>query len=98
MTPSPPFETPPPQGGTVTFAQKAQEILSAEGAKENVYKAPKLIYTVILWYSFVVRPPPPLPDTASALCPPPVPRPPPPPPPASTGSTAQPPVTAQERD
>ena len=37
----------------------------SEGAKETFYKAPKvpkLIYTVILWYSFVVRPPPPLPQ------------------------------------
>ena len=59
----PPIEIPPPPtGGTVTLAQKAEEILGAEGAKENVYKAlkaPKLIYTVILWYRFVVRPPPP---------------------------------------
>ena len=30
------------------------------GAKDNFYKAPKLIYTVILWYSFVVQSPPPL--------------------------------------
>ena len=47
---------PPPRGGTVTLAQKAQEIL---GGKEIFYKAPKLIYTVILWYRFVVRPPTP---------------------------------------
>ena len=40
----PPLATPPPLGG--------------EGAKDNLYKAPKLIYTVILRYSFVVRPPP----------------------------------------
>ena len=43
---------------TVTLAQKAQEILGAEGAKENLDKAPKLIYTVILWYRFAVRSPP----------------------------------------
>ena len=28
-------------------------------AKENFYKAPKLIYTAILWYNFVVQSPPP---------------------------------------
>ena len=42
--PPPPFATPPPpRGGTVTWP------------KENFYKAPKLISTVILWYSFVVQ-------------------------------------------
>ena len=44
------------------LAQKAQKILSAKGAKENFHKAPKapkLLCTVILWYSFVVQPPPP---------------------------------------
>ena len=40
-------------GGTVTLAQKASEILGTKGAKENFYKAPKLIYTVILWCRFM---------------------------------------------
>ena len=30
-------------------------LLGAKGAKENFYKAPKLIYTVILWHSFVMQ-------------------------------------------
>ena len=30
-------------------------------AKEKCYKAPKLIYIVILWYNFVVQSPPPPP-------------------------------------
>ena len=59
FSPPPPFGTPPPRGGTITLAQKAWKISGSEGAKENFYKAPKLIYTVILWYSFVVPPPPP---------------------------------------
>ena len=33
---------------------KAGKVL---GAEENFYKAPKLIYTVILWYRFVVQSP-----------------------------------------
>ena len=55
---SPPLcNLPPPWGGgTVTWPKKHKKIL---GAKENFYKAPKLIYTVILWFSFVVQPPPP---------------------------------------
>ena len=44
--------------GNGHLAQKAQKILGTEGAKENFYKAPKLIYSVILWYSFVVQSPP----------------------------------------
>ena len=47
-------------GETVTLAQKTYQILDAKGAKENFYKAPKapkLIYTVTLWYGFVVRSP-----------------------------------------
>ena len=36
-------------------------MLGAKGAKENFYKAPKLIYTVRVWYSFVVQFPPPPP-------------------------------------
>ena len=44
-----------PLGGNRHLAQKAQKIL---GAKENFYKAPKLVYTVILWYRFVVQSPP----------------------------------------
>ena len=56
-----PLNTPPPPqaGNRHPFAQKAKEI---PGAKENFYKlpkAPKLIYTVILWYRFVVQSPPP---------------------------------------
>ena len=39
------------------MAQKARKIPGAERAKEKFYKAPKLIYTVILWYSFVVQSP-----------------------------------------
>ena len=60
-TSPPPFviPPPPPQGGEGHVAQKAQKIPGAKGAKENFYKAPKLIYTVILWYSFVVQSPPP---------------------------------------
>ena len=38
------------------MAQKAQEILGAKGAKENFYKALKLIYTVI---QICGAPPPP---------------------------------------
>ena len=34
VVPPPPLKSPPPWGGTVTLAQKAQEILGAEGAKE----------------------------------------------------------------
>ena len=42
---------PPLGGGTVTWPKKQRQ-----------YQAP-LIYTVILWYSFVVQsPPPPMPD------------------------------------
>ena len=49
-------------------------MLGAEGAKENFYKALKLIYTVILWYRFVVRPPPPPRGEPSFCdCPPPPP-------------------------
>ena len=73
-TPSP-LKSPPsplPRWGTVTLAQKALEIQGAEGTKENsskAPKAPKLIYTVILWYRFVVRPPPPLPGGGGpSLC------------------------------
>ena len=56
--PLPPFAVPPPPrgGGDGHLAQKASKI---PGAKENFYKAPKLIYTEILWYSFVVQSPPP---------------------------------------
>ena len=57
--PPPPFEPPSLGGGGVTLAQKVHEIPGAEGAKEIFHKAPKLIYAVILWYRFVVRPPPP---------------------------------------
>ena len=58
------MQIPPPPSlrGNRHLAQKAQEILGAEGARENFYKAlkaPKLIYTVILWYRFVVQSPPP---------------------------------------
>ena len=64
----PPPEIPPPsREGTVTLAQKAWEILGTEGTKENFYTALKLIYTVILWYRFVVRPPPP-PRGEPSLC------------------------------
>jgi hypothetical protein len=53
------------------LAQKAWMILGAKGATENFYKAPnapKLIYTVILWYSFVVQPlPPPRGGTVTTL-------------------------------
>ena len=66
--PPPPLELTPPRWGTVTLAQKAQEILGAKGAKENFYKAPKLIYTVILWYRFVVRFPPPPRGGEPSLC------------------------------
>ena len=52
----PPCNPAPPPGGNGHLAQKALKIL---GAKENFYKAPKLIHTVILWYSFVVQSPPP---------------------------------------
>ena len=58
--PPTPLEIPPPPRVTFTLAQKAYEI----GAKENFYNfylAPKLIYTVILWYRFVVQSPPPPP-------------------------------------
>ena len=51
-----------PPGANRYLAQKAWEIPGAKGAKEKFYKAPntpKLIYTVILWYHFVVNPPPP---------------------------------------
>ena len=34
-------------------------MLGAKGAEEDFHKAPKLIYTVILWYSFVVQSPSP---------------------------------------
>ena len=59
FSPPPLWNPPPPRGGTITLAQKAWKISGSEGAKENFYKAPKLIYTVILWYRFVVPPPPP---------------------------------------
>ena len=50
-SPPPPL-TPPPGGwGTVPWPQKHR--------KYWVPKAPKLIYTVMLWYSFVVQLPPP---------------------------------------
>ena len=57
--PPPPLAIP---GGNRDWAPKAEKIQGAEGAKEKFYKAPKLIYSVILWYSFVVQfpaPPPP---------------------------------------
>ena len=45
--PLPPCNPPPPHmGGNRHLPQKAWKI---PGAKENFYKAPKLIYTVILW-------------------------------------------------
>ena len=44
---------------SVSLAQKAYEILGAKGAKENFYKTPKPIYTMILWSRFVVHPRPP---------------------------------------
>ena len=56
--PPPPLAIPPPPGNR-HLAQKALKIPGAKGAKGNLYKAPKLIYTVILWYSFVVQCPPP---------------------------------------
>ena len=46
---------PPPRGGGGHLAQKAWKILGTAGAKEKFFKAPKLIHTVILWYSFVVQ-------------------------------------------
>ena len=65
--------TPPPLlGGNGHLAQKAWKILGAAGAKENFNKAPKLFYTVILWYSFVVQsPPPPRGEPSLHGCPPP---------------------------
>ena len=48
LLPPPPLAIPPPWGVNGHLAQKAQKILCAEGAKEKFYKAPKLIYTVIL--------------------------------------------------
>ena len=54
LAPPPPLLKPP---RTVTVARKAWEILGAEGTEENSYKAPKvpkLMYTVIPWYRFVV--------------------------------------------
>ena len=58
------FLVPPPPlwGKKRHLAQKAKKILGAKGAKESLYKAskaPKLIYTVILWCRFVVQSPPP---------------------------------------
>ena len=56
----PPLATPPPPvGGTVTWPKKHRKYTGAKGAKNFFYKAPKLIHTVILCYSFVVQPPPP---------------------------------------
>ena len=52
----PPLQSPP--GGERSLGPKSVEILGAEGAKDNfckAAKAPKLIYIVILWYSFVVQ-------------------------------------------
>ena len=53
----PPLQPPPPLvgGGDCHLAQKAWKIPGAKSAKEMFYKAPKLIYTVILWYRFVVQ-------------------------------------------
>ena len=48
------LEPPPPPGGG-----PSQEILGAKGKFYKAPKVPKLIYTVILWYRFVVCPPPP---------------------------------------
>ena len=54
LPPSPPCSKEalplPPGGGTVTWPKKHRKYKAA--------KAPKLIYTVILWYSFVVQSPP----------------------------------------
>ena len=66
----PPLPPPPrpPVGGDRHLAQQALKVLGAKGAREDVHKAPeapKLIYTVILWYGLAVQsplPPPPLRD------------------------------------
>ena len=54
---SPPHcNSPPPSGGGMATWPRRHMKYSA---KENFYKAPKLICTVILWYRFVVQYPPP---------------------------------------
>ena len=61
MVPPPPLAMPPPPsglwGGNRLLAQKVRKIPGAEGAKEHFYNVPKLIFTVILWYSFVAQSP-----------------------------------------
>ena len=54
--PPPPLQFPTPWGGMVTWPNKHRKYVAP---KKNFYKAPKLIYTVILWYRFVVQCPPP---------------------------------------
>ena len=59
----PPLQPPPPPGGDRSLGPKSVENTRCRRRGGNFYKAPmapKLIYTVILWYSVVVRPPPPL--------------------------------------
>ena len=49
------------RGGTVTWPKKHRKSLGPKGVEEIFYKAPKapkLIYTVILWCRFVVQCPP----------------------------------------
>ena len=51
--PPPPLQFHPPLGwGTITWPKKQRKYWAP---KKIFYKAPKLIYTVILWYSFVVQ-------------------------------------------
>ena len=51
----PPPGNPPPLmgGGGVTWPKKQGKHQAPKAPKKFFYKAPKLIYTVILWYSFV---------------------------------------------
>ena len=61
LRPPPPPFNPPPPGGTVTWPKKHRKYQAPKAPKKMFYRVLKLIYTVILWYSFVVRfqPPPP---------------------------------------
>ena len=58
------FIPPPPPlagGGTITWPKKHRKYWAPKKIFYKAPKAPKLIYTVILWYSFVVQSPPPPP-------------------------------------
>ena len=72
-TPASPCNPPPPLGGgaTVTWPKKHRKYQAPMAPKKIFYEALKLMYTVILWYSFVVQIPTPPPPVAFWMPPPP---------------------------